>query len=111
MAVKRKATPAAPALRVVPTAEVHALVTPVVTAPAAVPSTAERVRKLQAEARALAHEEIEALALEMDQTADRAREIALGGDVYPVGAREIASRLVTDLPPRAETLRMILTRV
>lgn len=73
-------------------------------------STAERVRRLQAEARALAHGEIEALAAHLTLGAEMARLIAEGGDAYPVGARELASRLASDLPGRAETMRTILGR-
>jgi hypothetical protein len=36
--------------------------------------------------------------------------VAEGGDAYPVGAREIASRLVADLPAKAETIRTIVAR-
>ena len=42
--------------------------------------------------------------------AQTAREIAEGGDAYPVGAREIASRLAEDLPMKAETIKAIVSR-
>lgn len=74
-------------------------------------TTAERVKRLQAEARALAMEEVEALDRLLIQAAAAAKAIADGGDAYPVGAREVASRLSTDLPTKAETLRMILSRM
>jgi len=74
-------------------------------------STAERVKRLQAEARALAMEEVEALDRLLMQASAAAKAIADGGDAYPVGAREIASRLSADLPTKAETLRMILSRM
>ena len=74
-------------------------------------TTAERVKRLQAEARALAMEEVEALDRLLVQTAAAARAIAEGGDAYPVGAREIASRLAADLPNRAETIKTIIGRV
>lgn len=74
-------------------------------------TTAERVRRLQAEARALAMEEVEALDRLLVQAATAAKAIAEGGDAYPVGAREIAARLSADLPNKAETLRMILSRM
>ena len=73
-------------------------------------TTAERVKRLQAEAHALALEEVEAMNRLLSQAAERAREIAGGGDAYPVGAREIAGRLATELPQKVETLRMILNR-
>ena len=40
-----------------------------------------------------------------------AREIAEGGEAYPVGARELAGRLASDLPAKAETLKAIVSRV
>lgn len=72
-------------------------------------TTAGRVRRLQMEARALAVEQVEALEKVLKQAAEMAREIAEGGDAYPVGAREIASRLV-DLPIKADSMRTIVAR-
>lgn len=74
-------------------------------------TTAERVKRLQAEARALAVEEVEALDRMLVQASTAARAIAEGGDAYPVGVREIASRLASDLSNKAETIRMILSRM
>lgn len=74
-------------------------------------TTAERVQRLQQEAHALALEEIELLEKLLIQAAEKARAIADGGEAYPVGAREIASRLAVDLPSRAETIRTIIHRV
>lgn len=74
-------------------------------------TTGERVKRLQLEAHALALEEIEALERLLLEAAKKAREIADGGDAYPVGAREIASRLAADLPNRAETIKTIIGRV
>jgi len=73
-------------------------------------TTAGRVRRLQMEARALAVEQVEALEKVLKQAAEMAREIAEGGDAYPVGAREIASRLVVDLPIKADSMRTIVAR-
>ncbi len=73
-------------------------------------TTADRVRRLQLEARALAVEQVEALEKVLIQAAAMAREIAEGGDAYPVGARELAGRLVSDLPSKAETLKAIVSR-
>ncbi|WP_395946049.1 hypothetical protein [Brevundimonas sp.] len=74
-------------------------------------TTGERVKRLQLEAHALALEEIEQLERLLMQAAEKAKEIAAGGDAYPVGAREIASRLANDLPTRAETIKTIIGRV
>lgn len=103
MPVKR--TNGEPKLRVVvsPEAEVYDLMK-------APETTAERVRRLQLEARALAREQVEALETALLKAAAMAQEIAEGGDAYPVGAREIASRLAEDLPKKAETIKMIVGR-
>jgi len=71
-------------------------------------TTGDRVKRLQSEARFLALEQVEALETVLLQAAEMAREIAEGGDAYPVGAREIASRLHADLPVKAETIRAIV---
>lgn len=73
-------------------------------------TTAERVKRLQAEARALAVEQVEALEKVLLEAAAMADEIAKGGDAYPVGAREIASRLAEDLPSRAGSIKAIVSR-
>lgn len=73
-------------------------------------TTAERVKRLQAEARALALEQVEALEKALHAAAAMASEIAEGGDAYPVGARELASRLVADLPAKAETIKAIVSK-
>lgn len=73
-------------------------------------TTADRVRRLQQEARSLALEQVEALEAVLHQAAAMAKEIAEGGDAYPVGAREIASRLVADLPLKADTIKTIVSR-
>ena len=71
-------------------------------------TTAARVKRLQAEARALALEQVEALEQALLKAAAMANEIAEGGDAYPVGARELASRLAADLPAKAETIKAIV---
>lgn len=73
-------------------------------------TTAERVKRLQMEARALAAEQVEALEGVLKQAARMAAEIAEGGDAYPVGARELAGRIAADLPQKAETLKAIVGR-
>jgi len=74
-------------------------------------TTADRVRRLQLEARALAVEQVEALERALMQASALAKEIAEGGDAYPVGARELAGRLSADLPAKAETLKAIVGRL
>ena len=74
-------------------------------------TTSGRVKRLQLEARALAVEQVEALERVLIQASAMAREIAEGGDAYPVGARELAGRLSSDLPAKAETLKAIVGRI
>jgi hypothetical protein len=69
-----------------------------------------RMRQLQFEARALGREQIEALARDLGVIATRAGEIAGGGDAYPVGARELCSRLADELPSRVQLLLTLARR-
>ena len=96
--------PNKPDLRLVVESEVYDLMR-------APESTSERVRRLQMEARALATEQVEALEKILNDAATLADEIARGGDAYPVGAREIASRLAEDLPAKARTIKAIVSRL
>jgi hypothetical protein len=73
-------------------------------------TTSDRVKRLQIEARALAVEQVEALESLLLQASQLAREIAEGGDAYPVGARELAGRMASDLPAKVETLKAIVNR-
>ena len=74
-------------------------------------SAADRIRKLQAEAQALARSQIEELHVGMLALAQQAEEISDGGEAYPVGARELARRLVDEVGARAQTLQAILSKV
>jgi len=73
-------------------------------------TTAERIKRLQLEARMLAREEIEALEKQLVETARLAENIAGGGDAYPVGARELCRSLIEDLQAKAMTLKAIGVR-
>jgi DNA-binding PucR family transcriptional regulator len=73
-------------------------------------TTAERVRRLQAEAKIMAREHVEQLEKCLMSTAEVAREIAEGGEAYPVGVREMASRLSEDLPEKLVSLRSLNER-
>ncbi len=73
-------------------------------------TTADRVKRLQLEARALAVEQIEALEKLLLEASAMAQEIAEGGDASPVGARELAGRLAADLPSKAQTLKAVANR-
>lgn len=73
-------------------------------------TTAERVRSLQSEAEALAKAHIADLEQQLRTAARTAREVAEGGDAYPVGVRDLAARLQPDLEARATTMEAIVAR-
>lgn len=73
-------------------------------------TTAERVRRLQAEARIMAREHVELLEQCLLKASEVAREIAEGGEAYPVGVRELASRMSDELPEKLLTLRALHER-
>jgi hypothetical protein len=73
-------------------------------------TTAQRVKRLQAEARMLALEEIEGLELALIEAGRRAQVISEGGDAYPVGVREHARQLAEELPLRAGSLKLLAAR-
>ncbi len=70
-------------------------------------SRTQRVRRLQEEARLLAREQISEFEVLLDATAKAALEIADGGEVYSIGAREICRRLADELPRTLQTLQVI----
>ena len=74
-------------------------------------TTAERVRRLQVEASILARQEIEAMEKSLNEMAELAAAIAQGGDAYPVGIRELCSRIAEDLPMKASNLRSLIDRI
>jgi hypothetical protein len=75
-----------------------------------VETVAQRVRRLQAEARALAREQVAELEVKLEEAAAIAAEIAEGGEAYPVGARELARRIAEDTPKTIQTFEAILYR-
>ena len=74
-------------------------------------TVAERVRKLQAEAKQLAKDHIHALTAAMAEVEVMAAEIAEGGDAYPAGVRDLARRFAEDCDARVQTLEAITARV
>lgn len=72
---------------------------------------AQRIRRLQTEARAGAREHVEMLRVSLVEVARLAAEIAEGGEAYPVGAREIARRLTEDAAAQSMTLSAITDRI
>ena len=77
--------------------------------PADEPLTA-RIRRLQAEARAMAAEHVKLLEASIIDSAKLAEEIAEGGDAYPVGVREMARQMVADCESRLLGLQAIMHR-
>ena len=73
-------------------------------------SVAERVRRLQTEAKQLAKDHIKALTAAIVSVEEMAAEIAEGGDAYPPGVRDVARRLVEDMDARVQTLEAIVAR-
>lgn len=73
-------------------------------------SPADRIRRLQSEARSLAREHIEMLAAALTDVSRLSAEIADGGEFYPVGIRELARRLTEDAGKQALSLTVIVDR-
>lgn len=73
-------------------------------------TTTMRIRRLQEEARSLARSQVAELQEEMRRLAELCAEVASGGEAYPVGAREIASRMAEELDARAHTLQALSSR-
>jgi hypothetical protein len=71
---------------------------------------AERIRRMQANAKALAREQIEAMSEAMLKVVAMADEVSTGGDAYPVGVRELANRLKVDLENQAKSIEALLMR-
>lgn len=71
---------------------------------------AERIRRMQANAKALAREQIAAMTEAMLEVARMADEISAGGDAYPVGVRELANRLRSDLENQSKSIEALLMR-
>ncbi|THD81290.1 MAG: hypothetical protein E7812_04630 [Phenylobacterium sp.] len=73
-------------------------------------TVAERVRRLQSEAKQLAKDHVRSLSAAMVNVEQMAAEIAEGGEAYPPGIRDLARRLVEDCEARVQTLEAIVSR-
>ncbi len=73
-------------------------------------TVAQRVQRLQAEARQLAKDHVKSLTSAMVDLEQLAAEIADGGDAYAPGIRDICRRMVEDLESRVQTLDAIAAR-
>jgi len=74
-------------------------------------TVADRVKRLQEEAKMLAREEIEGFENQLIAAAAMAVAIAKGGDAYPVGVRAMAEQLSEELPMRVQSLRAVMERI
>jgi hypothetical protein len=70
----------------------------------------QRIRRLQAEARALARDHVDILRETLVEVSRLAAEIADGGEAYPVGARELSRRLMDEANFQSLTLGAITER-
>jgi hypothetical protein len=73
-------------------------------------TVAQRVKRLQQEAKQLAKDHIKALTAQIVAVEEMAAEIAEGGEAYPPGVRDLARRLVEDMDSRVQTLEAIVAR-
>jgi hypothetical protein len=73
-------------------------------------TVAERVRRLQTEAKQLARDHIHALTAAIMDAEQIAAEIAEGGEAYPAGIRDLARRFVDDAEARVQTLEALVAR-
>jgi hypothetical protein len=69
---------------------------------------AQRAKRLMAEARLAADEQVQSLETALQSVVALAAEVAEGGDAYPAGVRELARRLVEETNARTRTLEAIL---
>jgi hypothetical protein len=100
MSAQRKAPASHPVLTVVQTANDSVQVQ----------TLAERIARLQAEAKNLAREQVTALETKLGEAAALADEIAQGGDAYPVGVRELARKLAEETPRTVMNFEAIIAR-
>lgn len=73
-------------------------------------STSQKVRRLQAEARELAREQILSLQGAIAGLHALAEDVTGGGDAYPVGVRELARRMASELEQYGQTLQAIVRK-
>jgi hypothetical protein len=71
---------------------------------------AETVRRMQANARVLAREQVEAMNAAVLELAGMAREVAVGGEAYPVGVRELSRRMADELGAYVRNIEALLYR-
>jgi len=75
-----------------------------------VETMAQKIRRLQAEARSLAREHVQELQRLLVAVERTAAEVSAGGEAYPAGVRELARQLAEDSEARLQTLSAIVAR-
>lgn len=80
------------------------------TADGKVETMAQKVRRLQAEAKGLAREHVQELQRLLIAVERTAGEVSGGGEAYPSGVRELARQLAEDTEARLQTLSAIISR-
>ena len=73
-------------------------------------TVAQRVKRLQSEAKALAKDHVQALVYAIASAEALAAEIAEGGEAYPPGVRDLARRFAEEAGSKAQTLEAISGR-
>lgn len=73
-------------------------------------TVAQRIRRLQAEAKSLARDHVLALCAAISEVERMAAEVAEGGDAYPAGVRDLARRFAEDAEARVQTLEAVIAR-
>ena len=71
---------------------------------------AERIRRMQMNARSLAREHAEDLVQQMEAVGRVAAEISTGGDAYPAGVREACRRLSADMDAQVKAIGLLMNR-
>ncbi len=67
----------------------------------------ERVKRLMAEARGAAREQVIELEAVLARAALLSAEVAGGGDAYPAGVRDVCERLAAEIESRAQQIAAI----
>lgn len=75
-----------------------------------VESGIDRVRRMQHETHLLAREQVLILTRDLSAMATRLSEVSESGDAYPVGVRELCSRLADELGLQGQAMLSIMER-
>lgn len=71
---------------------------------------AQRIKRLQGEARLLAAEHVAGLTAALNEVERLAAEIADGGDAHPPGVRDICRKLAEESAGKAQSINAIMER-